>query len=183
MSSGLGAFMTAGVDAKIGEVGAGLDKSNRHLAGIQGLLKRAALVTVPVVGMLQGNGTDTVACVLAGPEGGVEWHVRRITFAPQFGQSVSAQGTLILYKGTGIAMQAQGSGKVVGTGGSGQQSFQLIEITRTTTVPNTVLFSQTQCVIRYPLNLIAVWVAGNGTLVVDGDAEEIPSGGIVGSEA
>ena len=182
MSSGLGFGIGAGVEAKLGEVSGDIRESGLHLKGIRGLLRRAQIVSVPIVGNLNGNGSDTVAYNLAGPEGGVEWHVRRITFAPQLGASVSAQGTLLLGKGTGLALASQGSGRVVGTG-SGLQSFQFIEIARTTTVPNTILFSGGQCIVRYPLNLIAVWVAGNGQIVIDGDAYEIPAYAMSRAEA
>lgn len=168
----MGLGLGAGIDVQLGEVSASMKRSERHL---QTIAKRARVVTVPLVGSILGDQAGTVATMIGGPEGGVEWHVRRISFAPQLTASVSAQGTLIVGKGTGLALKSQGSGDVVGIGG-GQQSFQFIEITRTTTVPNALLFSNTQCVIRYPMNLIVVWVSGGGQLVIDGDAEELPTG-------
>lgn len=179
MGLGIDLHGIAGVDARIGQMDDRLVQANKHLGT---LIRRATRVTVPIVGSIVGDQAGTVATMLPGPEGGVEWHVRRISFAPQLTASVAAQGTLIVGRGTGLALKSQGSGDVVGIGG-GNQSFQFIEITRTTTVPNALLFSNTQCVIRYPMNLIVVWVSGGGQLVIDGDAEEIPVGRLALAEA
>jgi hypothetical protein len=125
--------------------------------------------SVPLVGGLAGIVGQTAVKVLQGPEGGFEWHLRRITFAPPISGTIATQGTLIVGKGTGLQTSgANGEGQLVGSGGG-----NFIEITRTSTVPNTITLSSTQGVIKYPNNLIVLWVAGSGQLVIDGDCEEL----------
>ena len=151
------------------QVGGKLDRANRLLERSVRLSHRR---TTPIVGSIVGIAGQIAATTIAGPEGGLEWHVRRITLAPQLSAGVGAvttAGTIIVAKSTGVLTTAQGSGQVV-TGG-----LQVIEITRTTTVPNALVFSHAQCVINYPNNLIVLWASGtaNLPLVIDGDAVEL----------
>jgi hypothetical protein len=125
--------------------------------------------SVPMQGSLVGTSTTTAICQIGGPEGGVEWHIRRISLGQQLGASSVTAGTIIVGKG------AAQSG-VFTTSGATYVGIQFVEVTRTTTVPNAILFSKNQFVVKYPSNILVVWVDGTGTLIIDGDASEIPLG-------
>lgn len=147
-------------------LGGKLDLLNRQLQRQAEVSYRRS---IPFVGGLAGINGQTAVKVLQGPEGGFEWHVRRLSLAPPLSGTVSQQGTLIIGKGTGLQTSGQGGeGQLVGTGGG-----NFTEVTRVTTVPNAITFSSTQLVLKYPMNLIVLWVNGQGQLSIDGDAEEI----------
>lgn len=147
-----------------------LGRVHRKLTRLTELLENPRLT--PIRGSVAGIANQTAGVNIPGPEGGLEWHVRRITFAPplQGGRpvAVTTQGTVIVGRGTGLVFGANGT--VPNLGGN----FE--EITRTSTVPNALLFSRGQCAINYPENLIVLWDSGTAgvTLQVAGDALEVP---------
>jgi hypothetical protein len=160
--------LVAGVEL---DLPAFLRRTERHLTHLSALLEDPRLT--PIRGSVVGIAAATAGVNIPGPEGGLEWHVRRITFAPplQGGRpvAVTTQGTVIVGRGTGLAFNpTTGVMPLAGVG------FE--EITRTSTVPNALLFSRGQCAINYPENLVILWDAGTAgvTLQVSGDALEVP---------
>lgn len=86
---------------------------------------------------------------LGGPPGGKTWQMRRLSFGPPIQQE-----SLAITAGT-VVFQAGGN-----------------EIQRTTTVPNTFIWSRGQLTVRYPAQLRVVWLGGVGVLVFDWQALE-----------
>lgn len=97
---------------------------------------------------ITGNPAGTVMVTCGGPNGGEFWVVRRVTLAPPIGLTISAVGTFYLAKGTTL------------TGGA-----VIMDIAPT--VPNAATYSSDQVMIRFPDDLILVWINGGGTLNAD----------------
>lgn len=105
------------------------------------------------------SNTGPVTQLCDGPTGGMVWEIRRISFAPAPGD-VAAGGTLILYRG-------------------------LIEIARTTSVPNFLTFSGYQLIVQPNEQINGIWFGATtpGTLLVDISAIEYPQRGRVEVQA
>jgi hypothetical protein len=130
---------------------------------------------IHIQGSLTGIGSGTAVTTIPGPEGGKEWHLRRLTFAPNLGIACGTQGTILVGLSAGAPTNAQGSGTLVG-------QSQIIEVARTPQGSSTVggapgyfTFSHSQVVIRPPLNIVVCWVSGTDKcpLILDGEVEEI----------
>lgn len=159
-------------------LGDALDRQNDLLAAAA---RREYRRSISQLGSINAAASANAVRTMDGPSGGFEWHIRRISFGPTIGGTVSTQGTLLVGKGMGLQSSGVGAGggQLVGTGGG---SF--VEITRTTVVPNALTFSSGQAVLRFPENLIVVWESGaGGPLVIDCDLEEMLVGHQVGEEA
>lgn len=167
-----GLQLGAGLDLEA-TIGKRLDRLDSRIGRLTREMTRPE--SAPLVGSILGITNQVAAATIVGPEGGFEFHVRRLSFAPQLNAgalvAVPTPGTLIVGKSSGLLTQSQGSGQAVAA------SSNFIEISRTQTVPNTLLFSNTQCVIRYPFNIVILWASGSAvTLVIDGDAVCVPIG-------
>ena len=174
--------LLGGIDIQA-QIEAGIGSRLDRLTGSVGQLRRDGYRrTVPLIGSLVGISGQTAATNIPGPEGGFEYHLRRLSIAPTLGGvQVSAQGTLIVAKGQGISLQSQGSGQAVNL----TTLAQAVEVTRTSTIPNMITWGGAEFVLRYPEQLIILWASGTAgcTLLIDGDAQEVYSTSLMGAEA
>ena len=160
-----GAGIAAELGSKLDRIAGGIDRLD-----LQNYPQRA----IHVQGSIVGVGSQNAFTTIPGPEGGKEWHLRRLTFAPQIGTAVGTAGTIVVGLSAGVLTSAQGSGQLVG----GQS---MIEVCRnpqsggTGGAPCYFTFSHSQVVIRPPLNIVCAWLSGTDTvpLVIDGEVEEV----------
>ena len=156
------------------DIGADISASLGELSSsVSALSRQSRSKVVPIVGSIVGISGQVAATTLPGPDGGFEWDIRRISFAPPLLAgalvSVGTPGTLLIGKSSGLRTSSQGSGQLI-VGGT-----DWIEVARTTTVPNAILFSRGQFILHYPLNLAVLWASGTAgvTLSIDGNAIEV----------
>lgn len=164
---GLGLDVGAGLEARLGEATKALKEGNA--VGMT-QLKIGWRKYQPITGSLVGIGSQTVGCIIAGPEAGRLWHIHRLSFGPAtLGGTFATPGTIIIGKGTGIQLQGQGSGQIV-AGSPNQMAW----VNQGTTMPGQFTWGRGQFVLVSPLNLIVLWASGTdkASVAIDGDAYE-----------
>lgn len=139
--SGVGITVQASAAASVG------DKLDRVVGLLEGQASTGISPNSRTISIV-GNPAGTVLVTCGGPNGGEFWVVRRITLAPVLGQTISAVGTFYIAKGTPL---------------TGQQVIMDVA----PTLPNAVTYSSDQVMIRFPDDLILIWINGGGTLNAD----------------
>lgn len=173
--------LSLGIGAQAGpivaELGAKLDAIDRNTARAVGMLEYPARA-IGFNGSIVGIGSGTAVTTIAGPEGGKEWHLRRLSFAPQLGVAVGTAGIVIVGKSTGMATSVQGSGAIVGLVNFLEVARTPIAAQTTGGAPGFFTFSHSQVVFRYPQNIVVVWASGTDKcpLILDGEVEEVLAG-------